>query len=297
MSVSAWSIENGGHFLTNVNRVRDALASFQPGAADFLSYEAISEELDKKSALKMVVDPAQIPVWQAVQLVGLLLDGADQHVAQEIAWRIAREKCRRKPPESELITNTLSALYECAVYLLISKSGFGGRFLRGQGLPDLLFPRQRLLVECKDCQVDWFGDSRTSSVELRIRERIAEGLAQLDRAYAGNDAIKAVFIDLPDRAIEQIGDMSEDELASFQANLVDGIPDASTVFFTHFQVHQHLDVAAQSQVAFAPFQLLNPIVDLHLMTLEVADLHNRLRYFLRGQDFPVPIADREPLVL
>lgn len=297
METSSWSIEKGGYFYRNVCRVRDAILRFEPGSADFLAFDQEDQITSGDSQMTIVVETSQLPVWQALQVVGYLMEDVSDHIASEVAWRISKERSRRRPPTSELVTNTLAALYECSIFLLVSKVGFQGQFLRGQGLPDLIFPGQRLLVECKDCQVNWSDANRTASVELRIRERIAEGQAQLNQAHPGSDAIKVVFVDLPDLAMEKITEMSEAQLKTFQENLVDGIADASTVFFTHFQVHQHLDVSSREKIEFVPFRLLNPAVDLHRMSIEVADLHNRLRYYLRGQEFPVPVAQRDPLGL
>jgi hypothetical protein len=287
---AVWSVPNATRLRDNLLAVADALSLADREARDLFQFDVGPPEAFQGESAQLLANPDQMPILIAFQTVGLMLRTANKGARIEVGKRLAsimRPLRKKDWNDKKAISSILSAAFEAYTFLLVANTGYEGKFLYGAGSPDLLFRKQKLLIECKDCQVDWASSADYARAEAKIRDKIAEAESQLQSFEPGNDLTRLAVIDLPDQAKERIEEMTEGELIDFQRNVAFGITDPARIWFTHFPVHQHLDFAVERSVRLEPATFMNAAY-FEGINIRIADLYNRVRYFIRGHSFPVP---------
>jgi hypothetical protein len=101
----------------------------------------------------------------------------------------------------KFIEAAISAFYEAFVFVSIARTGITCEFIPSTGRsksPDILLPKMRMLVECKDIQGRALSAWTIPNLGRRIRERHEEATLQFDRYDSSNTFARMVFVDLPD---------------------------------------------------------------------------------------------------
>lgn len=240
--------------------IMKTVAARHPTAAPCLNVAAQPHLWDSTSPL------AESSLYMLFML-GHLLKLTPEREAAEVAWKLSKVlingPVRQNLTSGQILEfhrNLVAASYECVVFLLLSSSGFRGCFLSGTGRPDLCFPEDRLIIECKDLQTDWIGITKTPSLQSSLGDCIEEGANQLLGFLPEEPATRILFIDLPDKARQRVVEMTDEDQKVLLDGAISGrLKRGVDVMFTCIDVNMHPESGTRS-VEAAAFYPIKPSI-------------------------------------
>ncbi len=176
---------------------------------------ATSGELWYRSEMGGLLHAFRLHGHMATHPATLRFDQANKHFARALMGTYSNVP--------KFIESSVSAFYEVFVFNSIARTGITCEFIpriNGKS-PDIMLPKMRLLVECKDIQGRSLTTWSISNLGRRIRECHESAVKQLEGYPASSGFEHMVFIDLPDDNLPLRQAMSRSDFIELYSQILD----------------------------------------------------------------------------